>query len=141
MLRLDMSRARMPILALPVLVAVFAPGPSISAGEDAQGRLQGTGAAGITEVGRPLDMLRARAERTARERAVQSLVINALAAAGSKADAADVEKRVKDAAASKTSEWKVRYWTNGAVTATVSVNPADAPHAGDAQGHRKDTGG
>ncbi len=82
----------------------------------------GHGAAGVMEVGRPLDVVRGKAAREARERAIADL-LGSLGAAGARPGlpARDVlEARVRKQAGDP-SLWKIEYWSNGAVTASLTV--------------------
>ena len=90
--------------------------------------VQGRGAAGVTEVGRPLDVLRARAERKARQRAMDELISNVLDTRGqdlTQKQRKSLTARVEDVAGSKEALWQTSYWTNGAVTTTVLIRISD----------------
>ncbi|MBW2263918.1 MAG: hypothetical protein JRG91_18310 [Deltaproteobacteria bacterium] len=91
-------------------------------------RLEGLGAAGVAEVGRPLDVLRGRAEARARARAVDALVLSAnLLAAGQDThhtvgrQAGGLEEKARARATAETAIWHLHYWSNGAVTARVTL--------------------
>ncbi len=91
-------------------------------------RLEGRGAAGVTEVGRPLDVVRGRAEVRARARAVDDLVHSArLLASGQdqhhtvERQAGGLDDTARSVAAGQTARWRMQYWSNGAVTARVTV--------------------
>ena len=92
-------------------------------------RIEGQGAAGVVEVGRPLDVVRGRAEALARARAVDALVSSAkLLASGQDLDhtegrgAGDIGDEARARAGASTALWQLRYWSNGAVTAQVAVS-------------------
>jgi hypothetical protein len=101
------------LLALLVPAAVLLAAASPAGEPLARGR----GAAGVVEVGRPLDVVRTRAERRARERAAADLVAEL---AGEGAGDAAVEE-IRRRAEGREASWQVRYWSNGAVTATVTI--------------------
>jgi hypothetical protein len=109
-----------------------------SAGPPAQerARIEVGGSAGVTEVGRPLDVVRARAETLARARAVDAVVAAARQLASGQDQhhtedhpAGDPEDGARAAASAKTASWQLRYWSNGAVTVRLSV-PGDGILAG-----------
>ena len=90
--------------------------------------VEGSGAAGVAEVGRPLDVVRGRAEARARARAVDALVLSAdLLASGQdphhtvERQAGDLEEKARTRATSETAIWHLHYWSNGAVTARVTL--------------------
>lgn len=121
-----------PRLLTLILVAALPAGSTLAAPGEA-GSVHAAGAAGVMEVGRPLDMLRARAERQARARAVEEAASRAVQVAGGvegshgAADAGSVEERVRSRAGA--GSWRLRYWSNGAVTASWSLplDGIDAP--------------
>jgi hypothetical protein len=89
----------------------------------------GQGAAGVAEVGRPLDVLRTRAEHEARERATDALVracldlVNAAPGVHKGKDWQEkTEARVRTRVASGQARWQLGYWSNGAVTARVELD-------------------
>ena len=84
------------------------------------GVIEGRGAAGAVEAGRSLDLLRSRAEREARERAVASLVL-ASRSHQPAADPARLEGRVRSLASGDIARWYMDYWSNGAVSARVTL--------------------
>jgi len=113
------------VLALLSLGLLATAGPPARTGE----LIEASGAAGVTEVGRPLDVVRARAEALARARAVDSMIVSARQLASGhdqhhteEQPAGDLEVRARAAASAKTATWQVRYWSNGAVTARLSVD-------------------
>lgn len=90
--------------------------------------IEGRGAAGVTEVGRPLDVVRSRAEVRARVRAADDLVqsISVLASGPDRHHtegpaAGSLDERARSAAAGGSARWHLRYWSNGAVTARVTI--------------------
>jgi hypothetical protein len=88
--------------------------PRASAGDHGPGHVQARGAAGVTEVGRPLDVLRPHAEALARQRAM-----------------AELEKRagLEVGQTDRQLTWQILYWTNGAVSVTATT-PTPAPPEG-----------
>ena len=115
---------------VPAVLLALLTLPHLSTGwqERATDAIQGEGAAGVNEVGRPLDVLRTRAERLARQRAIEDLVlkIRTNQEAGEKEDPDDtLSAKIRSRATSKEAFWQVHYWTNGAVTATVTIRTAD----------------
>ena len=93
------------------------------AAPQAAGVIQGRGAAGVMEVGRPLDVVRGRAEHLARERALADLASGVAQARGTPGDAEGAGKQVERLDARGDLGWEVRYWTNGSVSAVVTVAP------------------
>jgi hypothetical protein len=112
---------------VPILAASLLSGAGgLAAGTDT-GVVEARAAAGVSEVGRPLDVLRDRAERQARQRAEAALVdvLERLVKDGQRHHTArDVSSTIRDEAS-----WDVRYWSNGSVTARVAV-PRDAVSGG-----------
>lgn len=118
-------RSLRPIL--PILAALLLSGAGGPAAGTAGGVIEARAAAGVTEVGRPLDVLRDRAERQARQRAEAALsqVLEELVNDGQRHHTArDVSSTIRDEAS-----WDVRYWSNGSVTARVAV-PREASGRG-----------
>jgi hypothetical protein len=116
---------------LSVVVLAFHVGGSGPAGGARAHGGAGRGAAGIVQVGRPLDVVRERAERQARSRAVDSLVQAATALAMSargvhtgEVDVDAISARTRSAARGPGAAWEIHYWSNGAVTARVSLPAA-----------------
>lgn len=123
-----MSRPETASLATLFALALATPLPTTAYQEPARDSVQGSGAAGVTEVGRPLDVLRARAERQARQRATRDLtekILEGLANPPADERRDELRERIEERAASPDALWQVRYWTNGAVTATVTIRTQD----------------
>jgi hypothetical protein len=125
-------------LVAPAGLVVLCVALLASAGPPAQqpARIEASGAAGVTEVGRPLDVVRTRAEALARERAVDAVAVAArqLAAGQDRHHteehpAGGLEDRARAASSAKTASWQLRYWSNGAVSARLGV-PGDGILAG-----------
>lgn len=107
-------------------------GPQGQVDVAAVGSVEGRGAAGVVEVGRPLDMVRERAGRQARRRAIEALVeaAGALATTGQGGHTGKVANegivaRTRSAALGASATWQVRHWSNGAVSARVTVPAAE----------------
>jgi hypothetical protein len=122
----DTMRAFRTIIAAVVLALLAgAADPASGASVD---EVVGRGAAGIAQVGRPMDVVRERAEIQARTRAVDSLADAATALAmavqGVHTEGVDtdgIRGRARSEAEGDGAVWEVHYWSNGAVTARVAL--------------------
>lgn len=119
----EMRRHCLTMLVATAGFLAAAPPQGVTGAPEPSPAVQGTGSGGVTEVGRPLDVLRPRAEAEARERALEDLVRNLTGDLQGEALSKERE-RIAEAARGREARWEIRYWTCGAVTATVTL-PAD----------------